>query len=74
MCCDILSVDCTGEWFFWVFLRSNFFVIRGLRRSLDFRAVIGYWDSRSGSGMTIVMWSGMTIVMGLGMTIVMSSG
>ena len=61
MCCDILSVDCTGEWFWGLFsgrflVRSNFLVIRGLRRSLDFRAVSGYWDSRSGSGMTIVMW------------------
>ena len=68
--------------FFLVLLRSNFLVIRGLRRSLDFRAVSGYWDSRSGSGLTVVMWSGMTVivcyrmaaVMRSGMTIVMCSG
>lgn len=48
---------------FWVLLRSNFLVILGLIGCLDFRAVSGYWDSRSGSGMTIVMCSWMTIVM-----------
>lgn len=79
MCCDILLVDCTGEWFWGLFsgrflVRSNFLVIRGLRRCLDFRAVSGYWDSRSGSGMTIVMCSGMTIVMWLEKTGVVWSG
>lgn len=54
VCCDVLSVDCTGEWF-WGLLRSNFLVILGLTGWLDFRVVIGYWDSRSGSGMTIVV-------------------
>lgn len=34
----------------------------------------GYCDSRSGSGMTIVMCSGMTIVMWLEKTAVMWSG
>ena len=53
----------SGEWFWGLFsgrflVRSNFLVILGLTRCLDFRAVSGYWDSRSGSGMTIVMWSG----------------
>ena len=67
MCCDILSVDCTGEWFWGLFsgsflVRSNFLVILGLTGWLDFRAVIGYFDSRSGAGMTVVMWSGMTII------------
>lgn len=54
---------------FGILLRSNFLVIRRLRRSLDFRAVSGYWDSRSGSGMTVVMWSGMTIIVWSGMTV-----
>lgn len=56
---------------FGVLLRSNFLVIRELRRCLDFRAVSGYWDSRSGSGMTVIVWSRMAAVMRSGMTIVM---
>ncbi len=55
-------------------LRSNFLVIFGLTRCLDFRAVSGYWDSRSGSGMTVVMWSGMTVIVWSGMAAVMRSG
>lgn len=63
MCYDILSLDCTGEWFWGLFsgrflVRSNFLVILGLTGCLDFRIWIGDWDSRSGSGMTIVMCSG----------------
>ena len=59
---------------FGVLLRSNFSVIRGLRRCLDFRAVSGYWDSRSGSGMTVVMWSGMIVIVWSRMAAVMWSG
>ena len=43
---------------FWVLLRSNFLVIFGLTGCLDFRAVSGYRDARSWSGMTIVMCLG----------------
>lgn len=50
VCCDVLSVDCTGEWFCGLFygrflLLSNFLVILRLTGWLDFRVVIGYWDS-----------------------------
>lgn len=55
--------------FFLVLLRSNFLVIRGLRRCLDFRAVSGYCDSRSGSGMNVVVWSGMAAVIWLGLAV-----
>ena len=76
VCCDVLSVDCTGEWFLGLFsgrflLRSNFLVILGLIGWLGFRVVIGYWHSRSGSGMTVVMWLGMIAVMKTGAEITM---